>query len=82
NTVVLYGGKSMNQDLYQETLYGQRVVNYSDYGLYWVKKKVKPDAIVEFHLDAASPQASGGHVIVSDRYPADDIDKALSSALG
>ncbi|MEJ7548055.1 N-acetylmuramoyl-L-alanine amidase, partial [Staphylococcus hominis] len=37
NTVVLYGGKSMNQDLYQDTLYGQRVGNYSDYGLYWVK---------------------------------------------
>ena len=54
--------------------------NYSDYGLYWVKKNVKPDVIVEFHLDAASPQASGGHV--GDRYPADDIDKALSSALG
>ena len=72
----------MNQDLYQDTLYGQRVGNYSDYGLYWVKKNVKPDVIVEFHLDAASPQASGGHVIVSDRYPADDIDKALSSALG
>ena len=43
---------------------------------------MKPDVIVEFHLDAASPQASGGHVIISDRYPADDIDKALSSALG
>ena len=39
NTVVLYGGKTMNQDLYQDTLYGQRVGNYSDYGLYWVKKK-------------------------------------------
>ncbi|EHJ08453.1 N-acetylmuramoyl-L-alanine amidase [Staphylococcus simiae] len=82
NTVVLYGGKTMNQDLYQDTLYGQRVGNYSDYGLYWVKNNVKPDAIVEFHLDAASPQASGGHVIISDRFPADDIDKALSSALG
>ena len=82
NKVVLYGGKSMNQDLYQDTLYGQRVGNYSDYGLYWVKKNVKPDVIVEFHLDSASPQASGGHIIVSDRYPADDIDKALSSALG
>ena len=82
NTVVLYGGKSMNQDLYQDTLYGQRVGNYSDYGLYWVKNNVKPDAIIEFHLDAAGPTASGGHVIISDRYPADDIDKALSSALG
>lgn len=82
NTVVLYGGNSMNQDLYQDTLYGQRVGNYSDYGLYWVKNNVKPDVIVEFHLDAASPQASGGHVIVSDKFPADDIDKALSSALG
>lgn len=82
HTVVLYGGKTMNQDLYQDTRYGQQVGNYSDYGLYWVKKNVKPDIIVEFHLDAASPQASGGHVIISDRYPADDIDKALSSALG
>ena len=82
HTVVLYGGKTMNQDLYQDTLYGQRVGNYSDYGLYWVKKNVKPDVIVEFHLDAASPQASGGHVIVSDKFPADNIDKALSSALG
>lgn len=81
NTVVLYGGKKMNQDLYQDTLYGQRVGNYKDYGLYWVKNNVKPDAIIEFHLDAAGPQASGGHVIVSDRFPADDIDKALSSTL-
>ncbi|PTI24033.1 amidase [Staphylococcus pasteuri] len=82
HTVVLYGGKTMNQDLYQDTRYGQQVGNYSDYGLYWVKKNVKPDIIVEFHLDAASPQASGGHVIISDKYPADDIDKALSSVLG
>ena len=71
----------MNQDLYQDTLYGQRVGNYSDYGLYWVKKNVKPDVIVEFHLDAASPQASGGHVIINNQYPADNIDKAISSAL-
>lgn len=81
HNVVLYGGKSMNQDLYQDTLYGQRVGNYSDYGLYWVKKNVKPDVIVEFHLDAASPQASGGHVIINNQYPADNIDKAISSAL-
>lgn len=81
NTVLLYGGNSMNQDLYQDTLYGQRVGNYKDYGMYWIKNEVKPDAIIEFHLDSASPQASGGHVIISDRFPADDIDKALSSAL-
>lgn len=71
----------MNQDLYQDTLYGQRVGNYKDYGMYWIKNEVKPDVIIEFHLDSASPQASGGHVIISDRFPADDIDKALSSAL-
>ncbi|GEQ07071.1 hypothetical protein SGA02_28990 [Staphylococcus gallinarum] len=53
----------MNQDLYQDTRYGQQVRNYADYGLYWVKKNVKPDVIVEFHLDAAS----GGHVIISDK---------------
>ena len=42
---------------------------------------MKPDVIVEFHLDAASPQASGGHVIINNQYPADNIDKAISSAL-
>lgn len=42
----------MNQDLYQDTRYGQQVGNYTDYGLYWVKKNVKPDVIVEFHLEA------------------------------
>ncbi|SUQ38543.1 putative amidase, phage associated [Staphylococcus gallinarum] len=61
--MLLYGGNSMNQDLYQDTRYGQQVRNYADYGLYWVKKNVKPDVIVEFHLDAAS----GGHVIISDK---------------
>ena len=81
NAVLLYGGSTMNQDLYQDTAYGQQVGNYRDYGMYWVKNNVKPDIIVEFHLDAAGPSASGGHVIVSDKFPADTIDKALHEAL-
>ena len=77
HTVVIYG---KNQDMYQDTAYGYRLGNTKDYGLYWVKAKHKPDAVIEFHLDAASSSASGGHVIKS-KYAADSIDKGIDKAL-
>ncbi|EGQ3293761.1 N-acetylmuramoyl-L-alanine amidase [Staphylococcus pseudintermedius] len=79
--VYLYGGSTMNQDMYQDTAYGQSVGNYKDYGLYWLKNNQKPDAIVEFHLDAAGPQASGGHVIISSQFKADSIDNKIQSVI-
>lgn len=80
HTVSYYGGSSMNQDLYQDTAYGYNIGDTSKYGMYWVKKQ-KYDAIVEFHLDAASPAASGGHVIIGKGLASDKIDKGIQSAI-
>lgn len=77
--VTIYGTK---QNLFADTNYGQQRGNYKDYGMYWIKNKLGKDAvIVEFHLDAASPSASGGHVIISSSFKADAVDKALDKAL-
>lgn len=80
HTVDLYGGSKQDQNLYTDTAYGERVGNYKDYGMYWVKQQ-KYDVIVELHLDAAGASASGGHVIVSNKYPADTIDKNIDKVL-
>lgn len=80
HTVSYYGGSSMNQDLYQDTAYGYNIGNTSKYGMYWVAKQ-KYDAIIEFHLDAASPAASGGHVIIGTGLAADKIDKGIQAAI-
>ncbi|PNZ27376.1 amidase [Staphylococcus rostri] len=79
--VYLYGGSTMNQDMYQDTAYGQSVGNRRDYGMYWVKNVQKPDAIIEFHLDAAGPSANGGHVIISGQFKADSIDNTIQSVI-
>lgn len=80
HTVDYYGGASMNQDLYQDTAYGYNYGDTSKYGMYWVSKH-KYDTIIEFHLDAASPAASGGHVIIGTGLAADSIDKGIQSAI-
>lgn len=77
HTVTLYDKK---QDMYQDTAYGYNRGDKNKYGLYWVKNKLKPDGVIEFHLDSASPSASGGHVI-KNAYAADSIDKGLQKAL-
>nr|WP_244972249.1 N-acetylmuramoyl-L-alanine amidase [Mammaliicoccus lentus] len=66
--------------MYQDTAYGYNRGDKKKYGLYWVKNKLKPDGVIEFHLDSASPSASGGHVI-KNAYAADSIDKGLQKAL-
>lgn len=78
--VHLYGGSTMNQDLFQDTRYGEMVGNYSLYGMYWVARQ-KFDTVVEFHLDAASPKASGGHVIIGAGLVADTLDKAIQNTI-
>lgn len=80
HTVNLYGGNEQDQNLYADTAYGERIGNYRDYGMYWVKRQ-KYDVIVELHLDAAGASATGGHVIVSNKYPADTIDKNIDKVL-
>ena len=77
HTVTLYDKK---QDMYQDTAYGYNRGDKKKYGLYWVKNKLKPDGVIEFHLDSANPSASGGHVI-KNAYAADSIDKGLQKAL-
>lgn len=49
-------------------------------GLYWVKAQGY-DEVIEFHLDAASPSASGGHTIVWHTFNPDSIDKGIQNAL-
>lgn len=80
HNVDLYGGSKQSQNLYADTAYGERIGNHKDYGMYWVKRQ-KYDVVVELHLDAASPSASGGHVIISDRHSADQIDKNIDQVL-
>lgn len=77
HTVTLYDKK---QDMYQDTAYGYNRGDTKKYGLYWVKNTLKPDAVIEFHLDAAGASASGGHVI-KNAYAADSIDKGIQKAL-
>src|SRR5699024_4444981 len=77
--VAIYGGSKQGQDMFQDTVYGQKMGNTKDYGLYWVKSQ-KYNVVVEFHLDSAGASASGGHVI-KNAYSADSIDKGLQQAL-
>lgn len=49
-------------------------------GLYWAKGEGF-DEVIEFHLDAASPSASGGHTIVWHEFKPDSVDVGLQNAL-
>lgn len=80
HTVDYYGGSNMSQDLYQDTAYGYNIGDTSKYGMYWVAKQ-KYDIVVEFHLDSASPSASGGHVIIGAGLKADNVDKDIQKAI-
>ena len=80
HSVDLYGGSKQDQNLYTDTAYGERIGNHKDYGMYWVHRQ-KYDIVVELHLDAASASATGGHVIISNQWPADKIDKDIHNCL-
>lgn len=81
HTVDLYGGSKQDQNLYTDTAYGERLGDTKNYGMYWVKKQ-KYDVVVELHLDADKKGiASGGHVIISNHWPADKIDKDINNCL-
>lgn len=80
HTVELYGGSKQDQNLYTDTAYGERVGDTKNYGMYWVHNQ-KYDVVVELHLDAASASATGGHVIISNHWPADKIDKDINNCL-
>lgn len=80
HSVDLYGGSKQDQNLYTDTAYGERIGNHKDYGMYWVHKQ-KYDIVVELHLDAAGASASGGHVIISNQWPADKVDKDINNCL-
>lgn len=80
HTVDLYGGSKQDQNLFIDTQYGERLGDTKNYGMYWVKQQ-KYDVVVELHLDAASASATGGHVIISNQWPADKIDKDINNCL-
>lgn len=48
--------------------------------MYWVNSQ-KYDVVAEFHLDSAGASATGGHVIVSSKFKADNIDKTYKKLL-
>lgn len=77
NTVAVYG---KDQDMYQDTAYGEQVGNKTDYGLYWVKSQGY-EIVVEFHLDSGASTASGGHVIIPSGLAADNIDNGLQQSI-
>ncbi|MDW4144020.1 N-acetylmuramoyl-L-alanine amidase [Staphylococcus saprophyticus] len=80
HTVDLYGGSKQDQNLYTDTAYGERIGDNKNYGMYWVHNQ-KYDVVVELHLDAAITSATGGHVIISNHWPADKIDKDINNCL-
>lgn len=80
HTVDLYGGSKQDQNLYTDTAYGERIGDNKNYGMYWVHNQ-KYDIVVELHLDAAGASASGGHVIISNQWPADKVDKDINNCL-
>lgn len=56
-------------DMYQQTVAGR--------GMWTTNYKI----IIELHMDAANPSASGGHVIIKNGYAPNDLDKRLASAI-
>ena len=64
------------------------VVFFTDYDVYehgniveLARKYGKDTKVTEFHYDAGSSDASGGHVIVSAKYKADTLDLRLRDAI-
>lgn len=62
----------ISKDLFQDTANG--------WGLYNISAN-QYDVIVEIHLDAASPSATGGHVIINSGLNADSVDLKLGQAI-
>ena len=60
--------------MYVDTQYG------SGYGMYWAKAQGY-DSVTEYHLDAASASARGGHVIVYSGFVPDKADLGIRDAL-
>lgn len=66
---------------------GHKVIFFSDYNVYAhgdivsLAKKYGADEITEFHFDAASPSARGGHVIIHKNFKPDKVDLALRDAI-
>lgn len=56
-------------DMYQQTVAGR--------GMWTTTYKI----IIELHMDAANPSATGGHVIIKNGYAPNDLDKRLASAI-
>lgn len=61
-------------NMFVDTQYG------SGFGMYWAKSQ-KYDTVTEYHLDAASASARGGHVIVHSNLAPDKIDLGIRNAL-
>ena len=59
------------KNMYYETQRGR--------GAYTISTSVK--SVTELHLDAATPAATGGHVIINSKYKPDSIDKALAAVV-
>lgn len=64
-----YAGKEI--DFYEQNLFGNREAAT-------IKKY---DDVIELHLDAASPAAKGGHVIIYGNYKPDAMDQRLGKVI-
>lgn len=72
---------SKDQDMYQDTAYGENRSDRDKYGIFWVKKQGY-DVVVEFHLDAsANAEVDGGHVVIGAGLAPDKIDNAIQAAI-
>lgn len=68
---VVYNKKN---NMFVDTQYG------AGYGMYWAKAQGY-DTVTEYHLDAASASARGGHVIVYNGFAPDNIDLGIRDAI-
>ena len=68
---VVYNKKN---NMFVDTQYG------AGYGMYWAKSQGY-ETVTEYHLDAASASARGGHVIVYNGYAPDKIDLGIRDAI-
>ena len=69
---------NLDWNMFADTAAGQR--QNKPYGMYKYNTK-SFTSMTEFHLDAASSSATGGHVIITNRFNADAIDKRLGEAI-
>lgn len=68
-----FGGESVELADFDRNYYADGGINSM-----WFDENTK---VIELHMDAASPDARGGHVIICDQFDPDEYDTALESLI-